>query len=77
MRLWSLGALLLVAAGWLFRRRLQAYREREQINDDMIRHIEQHGNIVLEDPEPLDLPHIREQEAQFWDESTWDEPEEM
>jgi hypothetical protein len=68
-------ALLAIAAGLLYRNRLETTTRADAValDDDLIRQIERHGRIELE--EPLDLDHIREQEERFWEES-WDEPEE-
>jgi hypothetical protein len=68
-------ALLAIAAGLLYRNRLEdtAREDPSALDDDLIRQIEENGWIELE--EPLDLDHIREQEQRFWEES-WDEPEE-
>jgi hypothetical protein len=67
-------ALLAIAAGLLYRNRLEtvASEDSSALDDDLIRQIERQGWIELE--EPLDLDHIREQEQRFWEES-WDEPE--
>jgi hypothetical protein len=67
-------AVLAIAAGLLYRNRLEDARREEPgaLDDDLIRQIEQDGFIEIE--EPLDLDHIREQEERFWGES-WDEPD--
>jgi hypothetical protein len=68
-------ALLAIAAGLLYRTRLDAAVREEPgtLDDDLIRQIEEHGWIDVE--EPLDMEDIREQEQRFWEES-WDEPDE-
>jgi hypothetical protein len=68
-------AVLAIAAGLLYRNRLDYAQQEEPVvlNDRLIRQIERDGRIELE--EPLDLDHIREQEERFWEES-WDEPDE-
>lgn len=65
-------ALLAVAAGVLYRRRLKT-RGAPVITDDMIRQIEREGWVEVDSP--LDHEEIRKEEEQFWRES-WDEPEE-
>lgn len=69
-------AVLAIAAGLLYRNRLETVvtEDAPVLDDDLIRKIESDGWIELE--EPLDLDHIREQEQRFWEES-WDEPEEI
>ncbi len=42
--------------------------------DEAIRRIETEGRVEVD--EPNDLDHIREEEARFWDETAWDDPEE-
>jgi len=69
-------AVLALAGGLLYRRRLEAAKRLEGgdfLSDELIRQIETSGRIELE--EPLDLKEIRAEEEQFWSE-TWDEPEE-
>lgn len=70
-------ALLALAGGILVRRRIGAARRRrtDGLTDEMIRRIEREGRLRREEPEPLDLDEIREEEDAFW-EQTWDEPEE-
>ena len=43
------------------------------LDDEAIRQIEAEGWIEVD--EPIDLDHIRKEEARFWEES-WDEPDE-
>ena len=45
-----------------------------QIDDDKIRCIEDTGVILTDDPSPLDLDKIREEEEDFWAQS-WEVPE--
>jgi hypothetical protein len=68
-------AVLAIAAGLLYRNRLEDTRRVDPsvLDDDLIRRIEREGYIELE--EPLDLEDIRKQEERFWEES-WDEPDE-
>jgi hypothetical protein len=64
-----------VAAGLIYRTRLgRMSTRRAPLTDDMIRRIEEHGAIDVDDDE-LDLQHIRKEEERFLEE-TWDEPEE-
>lgn len=67
---------LAILGGLAARRRVQSSREAERLSDDMIRQIETRGWVDVED-EPLDIESAREAEEQFWDESTWDEPEQF
>lgn len=78
MRLLLLLAILALVAGLLVRRRIRAAKDRrpEGLTDDMVRRIEREGRLRREEPEPLDLEEIREEEDAFW-EQTWDEPEEL
>ena len=75
----SLLALLVLIAGVLYLRRLRAQRSSEAngITDDMIHQIEHQGRLDVDEPEPLDLDHIREEESRFWEEEPWDEPEDL
>jgi len=69
-------ALLACAAGYLYRRRLKRNVNTTSIlNDDAIQHIETAGWIEVD--EPMDLEQIREEEARFWEESAWEEPDEL
>lgn len=72
-----LTAVVAVVAGLLTRRRISSYYEDQstRLTDEHIRQLEQHGRVTLEDP--LDLDEARSEEASFWEESSWDEPEEM
>ena len=63
---------LLLRARWLHR---VPDPSAPALTDDMIRQIEQAGSVELD--EPLDLDQIQEEETRFWNEATWDEPEEM
>ena len=76
MDIWILFAVLVGAAAVVYRRRLRdaAAAEPLGVDDDMIRRIEQDGRVEVD--EPNDLERIREEEARFWEESAWDEPEE-
>ncbi len=69
-------ALLALTGGLIYRTRLgRMGTRRRPLTDDMIRRIEEDGNINVEDDEALDLQHIREEEERFLEE-TWDEPDE-
>jgi hypothetical protein len=70
-----LTAMLALAAGFIYRSRLGRATGRRPLTDDMIRRIEDSGTIDVEDDEPLDMQHIREEEERFLEE-TWDEPDE-
>jgi hypothetical protein len=74
-----LTAILVIAAAVLYLRRLRAQRAQAStgLTDDMIRAIEGEGRIDVEEAEPLDLDHIREEESRFWEEEPWDETEEL
>jgi hypothetical protein len=69
-------ALLAIAAGLFARRRLRREREPAPVTDDVVRQIEDTGQIETSEREPLDLGEIRSEEDAFW-EQTWDEPEEL
>lgn len=71
--LWIGGALLVFLAAYGYRARLHAYRQRG-LSDEHIRRILERGSVELD--EPLDLSHIRDEEDRFWEEATWDEPDE-
>lgn len=69
-------ALLALAGGVLYRARW--YRTPSvtapALTDDMVRQIEEGGSIDFDDP--LDLEQIQEEEARFWEEQPWEDPEE-
>jgi hypothetical protein len=69
-------ALFALAGGLLYRARW--YRmpglTESVLTDDMVKHIEEHGSIDID--EPLDLEQIQEEESRFWEEQPWDEAEE-
>ena len=71
----TLFAGLVLTAGLLYRRRLRRYRAQDPtgLDDDLIREIEHHGSIRLDDP--TDPDEVREEEERFWSES-WDRPDE-
>ncbi len=71
-----LTAMLALAAGLIYRSRLGRVTGRPPLTDDMIRRIEESGYIDVEDDEPLDMQHIRDEEERFLEETTWDEPDE-
>ena len=67
-------ALLAMAAGvTLHVRRRDAYARAPVVDDRAIDHIIEHGEIWVDDDEPLDLDVIDDEEERFWSES-WDEP---
>ena len=69
-------ALLACVAGFLYRRRLKRDLGPTTVLDDAaIQQIESAGWIDVD--EPIDLEQIREEEARFWEESSWDEPDEL
>lgn len=72
--IFTIGALLVVFGWVIHRRRLQRYTgsDRDRLDDDLVRRIEQTGRVELDDP--LDHDEVREEEERFWDES-WDRPE--
>lgn len=59
----------------------QARRQRSSalfaqgLTDDLVRQIEEHGSIDVDDP--LDLQEIQEEEERFWEEAPWEDPEEF
>lgn len=70
-------ALLVVAGAAVYRKRLGRTGAAEPghlLDDELIRRIETEGRVEVD--EPNDLDHIREEEARFWDETAWDDPEE-
>ncbi len=68
------GLLLVLAVVWLRDRRSEREGWRGRLTDHDIRAIEKEGRVEIEDP--LDIDHIRDEEARFWEESSWDEPDE-
>lgn len=68
-------ALLAVAGGVVYRRRLGEYvgGRGDDLDDEMIHRIETEGTLDLEDP--IDMDEVRLEEERFWSES-WDTPEE-
>jgi len=71
--LFGLGAVL-VAAGWLLRRRRLNRLDGSELTDEVVQRIEASGRVEVD--EPLDLDEAAEEEARFWGES-WDPPEPM
>lgn len=70
-------ALLAIIAVMLQRKRVPRSGggdSADRVDDDAIRRIEEVGRLELD--EPIDLEHIREEENRFWEESSWEEPEE-
>lgn len=64
-------AVLAAIAALLYRRRLTHHTTA--IDDDVLRAIEEHGRVEVD--EPLDIEHIREEERRFLEEERWDEAE--
>ena len=75
--LWLALALLAILGGAGVRRLLRARSGRQPflIDDDEIRQIEETGMLEVGPDEPLDQDEIDAAERRFWDESSWDEPE--
>lgn len=75
--LWIVLALLVLAAGAAVRMRVRSATRREEVelDEEMIRRIEEEGRLETDEREPLDWDEIREEEDRFWSE-TWDEPDE-
>ena len=71
---WTLGAVLVLAAGVLYLRRLRDLKEGAGVTDSMVERIESVGRVEMD--EPLDLEEAAAEEEEFWSE-TWDEPEEL
>jgi hypothetical protein len=69
-------AALAFVAGLVYRSRLRRQREGETttLSDAMVRQIEEHGRVDLDDP--LDHDTIQEEEARFWEEEPWEEADE-
>jgi hypothetical protein len=69
-------AVLAVAGGVVVRLKMRAFKRREEpeLDEEMIRRIEEEGRVETEEREPLDYDEIREEEDRFWSE-TWDEPD--
>jgi hypothetical protein len=67
---------LAVVAGFATRRRIRTYRMQPptRLTDEHIRQLEMHGWIEFEDP--LDFSEIDDEETRFWEESSWEEPDE-
>lgn len=76
--MWLFGialSILAIVAGVAYVRRLwRLKRERgPELDDDMIRRIEETGRVEVDDP--LDMEEIRREEERFWSDSPWEEPE--
>lgn len=72
---WILLAVLAAIGGLIGVERVRAARRSHpHITDDMVRRVEEDGELWVEDDEPLDLESIREEEERFFDD--WDEIEE-
>ncbi len=69
-----LGLLVALAALAYLRRRATMRKHTHVVTDDVVRQIETHGRVEVD--EPLDLQEIEAEERRFWDEETWDESEE-
>ena len=77
--LWLALALLAILGGAGVRRLLRARTGRQPflIDDDLIRQIEETGMLETGPDEPLDQAEIDAAERRFWEESSWDDPEEF
>jgi hypothetical protein len=72
-------AALAIAGGVLYQYRFRRY-SGGRVTDELIRKIER-GEWIDEDErpdpgEPLDVDAIAEEEERFWEDSSWDDPEE-
>lgn len=67
---------LSVLAGLATRRRINTYTAEvpTALTDDHIRQLERHGWVDVD--ETLDLREIGDEEVRFWEETSWEEPEE-
>ncbi|RMH14741.1 MAG: hypothetical protein D6701_10970 [Gemmatimonadetes bacterium] len=76
---WAVLGLLLVWVWVAHRRRLEALRRPPDVtlDDADIQRIVEEGILETPEDEPLDLDRIRDEEAEFWREEGWDEPEPM
>ena len=74
----GLGAVGVLVAGLLVRRRVREVTRRSppEVDDEVLRRIEEEGVVPSDDPGPLDEEAIREEEDRFWEE-TWDRPENL
>lgn len=76
-------AVLVALAGLRRRREVSAETRRRggpDVDDEAMRRIQEEGRMgsAFEDEdEPLDLDEIDREERRFWEESSWDEPEEL
>ena len=69
----GLTALVVSAAVTIRARRREAFgRSGPVIDDETIARIIEHGEVVVDDDEPLDIREIDDEERRFWSE-TWDE----
>ncbi len=69
----GLASLTIAAGVTLRRRRVAAFGRRSVVTDRVIEQIIAHGEVWLDDDEPLDLEEIDDEEERFWSER-WDEP---
>lgn len=60
------------ATVWM-RRRASFMSDRPVVDDRVIEQIIEHGEVFVEEDEPLDMREIDDEEKRFWSES-WDEP---
>jgi len=69
-------AIICIVAILRSRRRLDAYvaSRAPMLSDEQMRQVEQRGWIEFD--EPLDLNEIEDEEVRFWEESSWEEPDE-
>lgn len=68
-------AVLTVAAGVTLhaRRRSRFGAQAPRVDDQVLEEILTHGEVWIDEDEPLDLEEIDHEEERFWSES-WDEP---
>ena len=71
----SVAAGLLIVAAILYVRRLRELRTPHIVTDDLIARIETVGSVEVDDP--LDFDEIADEEQRFWEETPWEEPEEL
>ena len=82
--LWIVFGALAALAGVRYRQRLAAGRRASDgpsVDDDAVRRIIEEGSLDAAgdegDDEPLDLDEAARAEREFWEESSWDDPEEF
>lgn len=73
---WIVVVVLVVVGFAQVRADLRERLHREGLDEDDIRAIEKTGRLRTDEPEPLDLDEIEEEERRFWESEGWDEAEE-